>query len=341
MLPAILEAAQDLAPEQALSGEALRTLWTLLSALQPSVTAETGAGASTAVFSQISARHYAFTNDAESVTRLTVSPLVRSDTVRFVVGPSQRTLPATQLPKPLDAALLDGPHAYPFPELEYFHLYPQLRPGGLLVLDDLQIPTVRGLYRFLCRDEMFALDRRVGRTAFFRRTEAPTFSPWGDGWERQRANQRRVQVWRGRPGGALKRLKRWVANHRISIDNPNCAVESETTISGSANLAADSDLWVLTRREGQGGWWPQGAGPVACSVDGRWRVSARFGDARDAGARFELLGVAVGALTTARWRAWLRAGEDHRPVQLPPDDYIHARRLVRVSRRAEAGRRRL
>jgi len=63
VLPAILEAAEDLSPDQALSGEALRTLWTLLCRLSPSVTVETGAGASTAVFSQLSDLHWAFTND--------------------------------------------------------------------------------------------------------------------------------------------------------------------------------------------------------------------------------------------------------------------------------------
>lgn len=334
MLPAILEAAEDLSPDQALSGEALRTLWTLLCRLSPSVTVETGAGASTAVFSQLSDLHWAFTNDSISTARLSASPLVRADTVRFIVGPSQRTLPTADLPERLDAVLLDGPHAYPFPDLEYFHLYPKLTPGGLLVLDDLQIPTVRGLYRFLRWDEMFSLELRIGRTAFFRRTEAPTFSPLGDGWERQRANRLLFgfRGWSLHSRSALGRAARWAAGRRLTIDALRGPVGPEETISGRSSLAAGHDLWVLARREGQGGWWPQCGGPVARRRDGSWLGSVRFGDAHDVGARFEVLVVAVGSLTSARWRAWITAKDD-RPVQLPPEEFIAARRMRIVHRK--------
>ena len=37
---------------------------------------------------------------------------------------------------------------------------------------------------------MFELQEVVENTAFFRRTSAPTFNPTGDGWERQRYNER-------------------------------------------------------------------------------------------------------------------------------------------------------
>ena len=277
--------------------------------------------------------HWAFTNDAISAARLGASPLVRADTVRFIVGPSQRTLPTADLPERLDAVLLDGPHAYPFPDLEYFHLYPKLTPGGLLVLDDLQIPTVRRLYRFLRWDEMFSLELRVGRTAFLRRTEAPTFSPWGDDWERQRANRRFFGDWSFRSRSVFGRAARWAAGRRLRIDAPRGPVGHEATISGRCSLARGYDLWLLARREGQGGWWPQCGGPVAYRSDGKWQGSVRFGDAHEAGAHFEVLAVAVGSLTSARWQAWI-AAKDDRPVQLPPEEYIAARRMRIVRRKS-------
>ena len=91
-------------------------------------------------------------------------------------------------------ALLDGPHGYPFPELEYYYVYPHLRAGAVLVVDDIHIPTVFRLYSFLVEDEMFELLHVERTTAFFRRTDAPTFSPLGDGWELQAYNRRRFPI---------------------------------------------------------------------------------------------------------------------------------------------------
>src|ERR1051325_4387416 len=81
------------------------------------------------------------------------------------------------------------PHAFPFPQLEYFYLYPHLPTGGLLIVDDIHIRTVHDFYRFLRNDAMFELVDRVDRTAFFRRTSAPVFDPWGDGWWAQSHNR--------------------------------------------------------------------------------------------------------------------------------------------------------
>jgi hypothetical protein len=110
-----------------------------------------------------------------------------------VVGPTQLTLPRYEF-GPLDAALLDGPHAYPFPELEYYGVYPHLSEGALLVIDDIHIPGVANLFRFIKEDAMFDLLEVATRTAFFVRTGAPTFDPLGDGWENQAYNAKRFPV---------------------------------------------------------------------------------------------------------------------------------------------------
>lgn len=145
---------------------------------------ETGAGKSTLLFSHASRRHLVFAMDDGngSLRRTQASPLLRKETVAFIEGPTQQTLPPYRFEQPLDLAMIDGPHAYPFPDLEYYFIYPHLAPGALFVLDDIDIPNIANMFRFLTSDDMFELLERVQNTAFFRRTDAPTFNPLGDGW---------------------------------------------------------------------------------------------------------------------------------------------------------------
>ena len=158
-------------------------------------TAETGTGKTTLLFSHISADHKVFAHDTddESMSLVRASPLLRRETVEFVVGPTQRTLPAWQSDKPLEAVLIDGPHGYPFPELEYYYFYPRLAQDALLIVDDIHIPTIGHLHDFLKEDEMFRLVDIVQTTAFFRRTGAALFDPEGDGWWLQEYNKKRFK----------------------------------------------------------------------------------------------------------------------------------------------------
>ncbi len=150
---------------------------------------ETGSGATTLLFSHLSEHHTVFAADggSGSIANVRRSPLLRQNVVTFVEGPTQATLPRHRFAESLQLVLIDGPHGYPFPELEYYFLYPHLETGALLILDDIHIPTVHHLFRFLRRDAMFQLDEIVQTTAFFTRTNAPTFDPLGDGWWRQNA----------------------------------------------------------------------------------------------------------------------------------------------------------
>ena len=156
--------------------------------------AETGTGKSTLLLSQLSQHHLVFTRDdagdGDSLREVQASSLLRRDAVEFVVGPTQHTLPAYRFAHGLDVVLIDGPHGFPFSQLEYYFLYPHLVPGALLVLDDVHIRAVNDLFRFLRADPMFALIEVVRTTAFFRRTSAPTFDPLADGWWLQRYNLR-------------------------------------------------------------------------------------------------------------------------------------------------------
>jgi hypothetical protein len=157
---------------------------------------ETGTGKTTLLLSHLSRGHKVFAKDGEdrSLTKVRDAPLLNVDTVKFIEGPTQATLPRYVFDRKLQFALIDGPHGYPFPDLEYYFIYPHLETGGLLLIDDIQIPTIRHLFNFLKEDEMFRLLEVVHNTAFFRRTAAPVFDPEGDGWWLQNYNTRRPQV---------------------------------------------------------------------------------------------------------------------------------------------------
>jgi Methyltransferase domain len=303
---------------------------------------ETGSGASTLLFSHLSSHHTVFASDggSGSVTNVRRSPSLRPNVVTFVEGPTQVTLPRHNFTEKLQLALIDGPHGYPFPDLEYYLLYPHLDAGALLILDDIHIPTVHNLFQFLRRDAMFELDRVVQTTAFFTRTDAPTFDPLGDGWWQQKYNSRPLlrYTWRDGirnlvPGSTRRRLSRM--KREISLGSPASAVQilapqnGETVsdagiVEGTATMPPDSYLWVLARRKDFDGWWPQGAGAVPVRGN-RWSVSANFGGPQDAGCDFEIAALAVQPPTHELWTDWVARVKEtglFPPVQLPSPGFV-------------------
>jgi predicted O-methyltransferase YrrM len=163
-------------------------------------TAETGCGKSTILFSNLSRDHTVFTIDDSvhgensSLHYFRTCALTQADRVQCVLGPTQQTLPAYNAFGGYDAVLIDGPHGYPFPELEYYYFYPHIKTGGLLIVDDVHIATIGRLADFIAEDAMFELVEMVVSTAVFRRTDAPVFDPLGDGWWEQDFNRRRIQA---------------------------------------------------------------------------------------------------------------------------------------------------
>jgi Methyltransferase domain len=154
---------------------------------------ETGTGKSSILFSHISDVHTIFAiDDPEgALNNVRTSPLLREASVEIIVGPTQRTLPGYAFSAPLQLALIDGPHGYPYPEMEYARIYPHLDVDALLIVDDIHIPSISNLFRFLREDAMFELIDVVETTAFFRRTATATFDPEGDGWWLQNYNVNR------------------------------------------------------------------------------------------------------------------------------------------------------
>jgi hypothetical protein len=351
ILRAILEVAPGLHGAGALSAGALEAIARHARGREIRHSAETGAGASTLLFSHLSRRHTVFALDggSGSVANVRRSALLRPDAVTFVEGPTQVTLPGHRFEEKLQLVLIDGPHAYPFPDLEYYYLYPHLAPGALLILDDIHIRTVHNLFRFLREDAMFRRDEVVGTTAFFTRTEAPAFDALGDGWIRQNYNARPLlrYAWKQRVGSlapeparrAWLRLKRGMAARAgaasVTILAPHSGevVGAAGTVEGTATAPADGHLWVLVHRRDVDGWWPQGGGPALLD-GGKWSAPVKYGDPGDAGSEFEIAALIVGRPTHDLWLDWvarIQETGEFPPVHLPPAGFVlgEAYRTVR------------
>jgi precorrin-6B methylase 2 len=163
-------------------------------------TAETGCGGSSIVLSHASERHTTFAINGENRTieELRKQSDLRAQHVTFVEGETRTTLPHYQFEEELDLVLLDGPHAYPLPQIEFAYLFPRIRLGGWLVLDDVQIPSVYELFRFLTKESSVVLEEVAVRTAFFRRVSTADYGP--DGWTAQGINRHMIlrYSWRNR-----------------------------------------------------------------------------------------------------------------------------------------------
>jgi hypothetical protein len=165
---------------------------------------ETGCGGSTIVLSQTSDRHVAFAIEGTdgTIAALRRQSDLRAEHVTFVEGETKDTLPGYRFEGELDLALLDGPHAYPMPQIEFAYLFPRIRLGGWLLLDDIQIPSVYELFHFLEHESSVVLEEVVVRTAFFRKARVTEQGP--DGWALQGIN--RHTIWRYSWRDRLRRL---------------------------------------------------------------------------------------------------------------------------------------
>src|SRR3982751_5684451 len=111
LLAQILDASRSLHSSGSMSAPALLSLARHVGERAIERSAETGTGASTLLLSHISHRHDVFTVNTDlSMSRVLESPLLNRSAVRFVEGPTQRTLPAHHFDGALQVAVIDGPH---------------------------------------------------------------------------------------------------------------------------------------------------------------------------------------------------------------------------------------
>lgn len=143
-------------------------------------TLETGSGASTMVFAAAGTSHVAVTPNADEEARIREACRrlgVTSEQVTFEIGYSHEVLP--RLPEqPLDLALLDGAHGFPYPILDWWHVASRLAMGGRVLLDDAYMPPVTAVVDHARRSRAWEVERAVGyRTVVLRKLadELPPF----------------------------------------------------------------------------------------------------------------------------------------------------------------------
>jgi len=145
----------------------------LLDHVKPGMkTLETGAGISTLVFAMRNAEHCAVTpsaDEAAAIQRYASRAEISLDRVKFLIDQSDRYLPGCELTD-LEIVLLDGKHAFPWPIIDWFYTADRLVTGGLMMLDDSNLPAVRVVVDFLKVDRRWKFQAKPGgNTVVFRK----------------------------------------------------------------------------------------------------------------------------------------------------------------------------
>jgi hypothetical protein len=167
--------------------EALRHISSIVTGSMSTI--ETGCGVSTVVLALSGARHICVAANPSHIELLKTYCSERAislDNLRFSIGRSEDVLPSLDLPL-LDFALIDGGHAFPIPYLDWFYIGRRLKVGGVIAIDDIQIPTVKVLYDFLLLNPDWKLGRKIGRMTFFQKVREIEQGVW-DYWSEQPFN---------------------------------------------------------------------------------------------------------------------------------------------------------
>lgn len=153
-------------------------------------TLETGARQTTVAFVVRGANHISITPDAGQAEKIKtyIDPLnIETGSIAFIHRSSDEALPAGEgIPDRLDVVPIDGAHRFPFPILDWYYTQARVPVGGVMIVDDYKMPSVRILYDFLDGEQEWELIQAFEVTAFFRRVKE-TVSKWD--WADQRINK--------------------------------------------------------------------------------------------------------------------------------------------------------
>ena len=147
-----------------------------------SVTLETGTGISTVLFTAWGAEHTSITprqEEADAVVAYCEQHDIPVTGLKFEVRGSESALPAISDGPSLDLVLIDGAHGFPTPMIDWYYGAGRLRRGGILAVDDIQLPAVKILTDYLDADprwvEVSSSDKWV---AFERQSDGSLFEDW-------------------------------------------------------------------------------------------------------------------------------------------------------------------
>jgi hypothetical protein len=126
-----------------------------------SLTLETGSGLSTVCFAIIGSQHICVSpsqKEHNRIRRYCNEQHIPAERIRFISMPSEAALPSLDLGgRKLDFALIDGSHTFPAPFIDFHYVNVHLKIGGTIAIDDLDIPGVGILHKFLITDPTYEL----------------------------------------------------------------------------------------------------------------------------------------------------------------------------------------
>ena len=142
-------------------------------------TLETGSGVSTILFAAWGTHHVSVTpgpEEAEAIQAYCQAHHLPTDRLTFDLRSSDVALPdlgRDGLDRGgLDLVLIDGGHGFPTPMIDWYFGARHLRSGGVVVVDDLQLPAVRVLVDFLESDARWKRVAGTSKWAGFERLGA-------------------------------------------------------------------------------------------------------------------------------------------------------------------------
>jgi hypothetical protein len=143
-------------------------------------TLETGCGVSTVLFAGWGCDHLCVVpvpEQRDGILEYCTEHEIEQGSLSFDLRGSEVALPELPAEAVYDLVFIDGSHGFPLPIIDWFYGAGHLREGGVVILDDRQLPQVNLLVEwFLDRDPRWESLQSTSKWAAYRRHSSGTLS---------------------------------------------------------------------------------------------------------------------------------------------------------------------